>query len=118
MYSFNNLSVKNFFKKGAWRPYPTDRINNFVVRLQTNGSYYTSFMGSFTEPWLGGKKPNSLTIAAFYSNQTNSYSFGGVFYKSDSHFRTTGVSADWDAACRCPTPISPLYRVSVIRVTT
>ena len=114
----NNLSVKNFFKKGAWRPYPHGQNQQLVVRLQTNGSYYTSFMGSFTEPWLGGKKPNSLTIAAFYSNQTNSYSFGGVFYKSDSHFRTTGVSAGLDAACRCPTPISPSIPSSVIRVTT
>lgn len=53
----NNLSVKNFFKKGAWRPYPHGQNQQLVVRLQTNGSYYTSFMGSFTEPWLGGKSP-------------------------------------------------------------
>lgn len=105
----NNLSVKNFFKKGAWRPYPHGQNQQLVVRLQTNGSYYTSFMGSFTEPWLGGKKPNSLTIAAFYSNQTNSYSFGGVFYKSDSHFRTTGVSAGLGRRLSLPDPYFTLY---------
>ena len=105
----NNLSVKNFFKKGAWRPYPHGQNQQLVVRLQTNGSYYTSFMGSFTEPWLGGKKPNSLTIAAFYSNQTNSYSFGGVFYKSDSHFRTTGVTAGLGRRLTLPDPDFTLY---------
>ncbi len=105
----NNLSVKNFFKKGAWRPYPHGQNQQLVVRLQTNGSYYTSFMGSFTDPWLGGKKPNSLTIAAFYSNQTNSYSFGGVFYKSDSHFRTTGVTAGLGRRLTLPDPDFTLY---------
>lgn len=66
----------------------------------------------------GRKKPNSLTIAAFYSNQTNSYSFGGVFYKSDSHFRTTGVSAGLGRRLSLPDPYFTLYTELVIRVTT
>lgn len=105
----NNLSIKNFFKKGAWRPYPHGQSQQLTLRLQTNGSYYTSFMGSFTEPWLGGKRPNALTIAAFYSNQTNSYNFGGVFYKSNSHFRTTGVSAGLGTRLRLPDPYFTIY---------
>lgn len=105
----NNLSIKNFFKKGAWRPYPQGQNQQLAVRLQTNGSYYTSFSGSFTEPWLGGKKPHSLTIGAYYSNQTNSYTFGGVFYKSDSYFRTTGVSVGLGQRLSIPDPYFTLY---------
>lgn len=105
----NNLSIKNFFKKGAWRPYPHGQNQQLAVRLQTNGSYYTSFSGSFTEPWLGGKKPHSLTIGAYYSNQTNSYMFGGVFYKSDSYFRTTGVSVGLGQRLSIPDPYFTLY---------
>ena len=105
----NNFALKNTFKKGAWRPYPQGQNQQLALQLQTNGSYYTSFMGSFTEPWLGGKKPNALTIAAYYSNQTNSYSFGGVFYKSNSFFRTTGVSAGLGQRLSLPDPYFSIY---------
>src|SRR5207248_2128483 len=37
----------------------------------TNGKYYNSFNVSFTEPWLGGKKPNALSIAGYRSSQSN-----------------------------------------------
>lgn len=105
----NNLSIKNFFKKGAWRPYPQGQNQQLSVRLQTNGSYYTSFSASFVEPWLGGKKPHSLQIAAYYANQTNSYMLGGVFYKSDSYFRTTGVSVGLGRRLMLPDPNFTLY---------
>ncbi len=67
--TFNNFSGSNFFKKGAWRPLPSGDGQRLSVRAQTNGLLYQSYNISFTEPWLGGKKPNSLSVTAFYSSQ-------------------------------------------------
>ena len=60
--TLNNLSIKNFFKKGAWRPYPMGQNQRLSLSAQTNGTYYKAFALSFTDPWLGGKKPNSFHI--------------------------------------------------------
>ncbi len=65
--SFNNFSMKNIFKPEAWSPLPTGDGQKFSIRAQTNGVYYQSYNLSFTEPWLGGKKPNSLSISGFFS---------------------------------------------------
>jgi len=65
--TFNNFSTKNIFKKEAWRPLPAGDGQRLSVRAQTNGVFYQSYNFSFTEPWLGGKKPNSLTVSAFHS---------------------------------------------------
>ncbi|MES2566348.1 MAG: outer membrane protein assembly factor BamA [Bacteroidota bacterium] len=65
--SFNNFSMKNLFKGSAWSPLPTGDGQKFSIRAQTNGVYYQSYNLSFTEPWLGGKKPNSLSVSGFFS---------------------------------------------------
>ena len=88
--TLNNLSVKNFFKKGAWRPYPMGQNQRLSLSAQTNGTYYKAFALSFTDPWLGGKKPNSFTISAHFSEQNNAYY---VWQKSTQYFRTYGVAA-------------------------
>lgn len=72
--SFNNFSSSNFLRKEAWKPVPLGDAQQLSVRFQTNGSYYTAFTASFVEPWLTGKKPTSLNIAAYFTRQTNSYS--------------------------------------------
>ena len=65
--SFNNFSMKNIFKPSAWSPLPSGDGQKFSIRAQTNGIFYQSYNISFTEPWLGGKKPNSLSVSGFYS---------------------------------------------------
>lgn len=65
--TFNNFSTKNIFKKESWRPLPSGDGQRLSIRAQTNGVYYQSYNFSFTEPWLGGKKPNALTVSAFHS---------------------------------------------------
>lgn len=67
---FNNFSVRNFFNKEAWRPLPTGDGQTLALRAQTNGKYYQSYSLSFTEPWLGGKKPNSLSFSLYRTIQT------------------------------------------------
>lgn len=69
--SFNNFSLQNFFKKSAWRPLPSGDGQRLTLRAQSNGLYFQSYNFSFTEPWLGGKKPNSLSVSVYYSTQTN-----------------------------------------------
>ena len=65
--TFNNFSTKNFFKKEAWSPLPGGDGQRLSIRAQSNGRFYQGYNFSFTEPWLGGKKPNSLM---FWLNHT------------------------------------------------
>ena len=104
--TLNNLSVKNFFKKGAWRPYPMGQNQRLSLSAQTNGTYYKAFALSFTDPWLGGKKPNSFTISAHFSEQNNAYY---VWQKSTQYFRTYGVAAGLGKRLNWPDPYFTLY---------
>ncbi|MDQ3141549.1 MAG: outer membrane protein assembly factor BamA [Bacteroidota bacterium] len=65
--SFNNFSTRNIFKKAAWSPLPQGDGQKLSLRAQTNGKYFQSYNFSFTEPWLGGTKPSSFTLAGVYS---------------------------------------------------
>jgi outer membrane protein insertion porin family len=78
--SFNNFSTRNIFNKSTWSPLPQGDGQRLSLRAQTNGRYYQSYNMSFTEPWLGGKKPNSMTVAAFMSILTNGYNKSSDLY--------------------------------------
>ncbi len=65
--SFNNFSLRNLFNREAWHPLPQGDGQRLSLRAQTNGDFYQSYNISFTEPWLGGKRPNSLTVGGFYN---------------------------------------------------
>ncbi|MDR0971262.1 MAG: outer membrane protein assembly factor BamA [Bacteroidales bacterium] len=71
--TFLNFSTKNFFEKDAWKPLPSGDGQQLSVRAQTNGTYYYSLSASFTEPWLGGRKPNALSTSVYYSYQDDGY---------------------------------------------
>ncbi|MDH5602996.1 MAG: BamA/TamA family outer membrane protein [Cyclobacteriaceae bacterium] len=60
--TLNNFSVKNMMK-GKFTPIPVGDGQRLSVRMQANGKQYQNYSFSFTEPWLGGKKPNSFTIS-------------------------------------------------------
>lgn len=66
--TFNNFSAKNFFR-GPWDPLPSGDGQRLSVSAQSNGIYYQGYNISFSEPWLGGKKPQSLTVGAYYNVQ-------------------------------------------------
>jgi outer membrane protein insertion porin family len=68
---FNNFSVRNIFKKDRWKPLPSGDGQQFSLRAQSNGTWYWSVSTSFTEPWLGGKKPVSLSVSYHHSMQSN-----------------------------------------------
>ena len=69
--SFTNFSLRNTFKKGAWAPLPAGDGQTLNLRAQTNGRFFQSYSLSFVEPWLGGRKPNSLSLSGYCSVQSN-----------------------------------------------
>ena len=66
--SFNNFSIRNLFKKEAYKPLPSGDGQSLALRLQTSRTFNT-YSFSFTEPWLGGKKPQSLSFSVYSSKQ-------------------------------------------------
>ena len=59
--SFNNFSIRNIFNKEAWKPLPMGDGQRLSLRLQSSRTFNT-YSFSFTEPWLGGRKPKSLSV--------------------------------------------------------
>jgi outer membrane protein insertion porin family len=81
---FNNFSAKNIFNTKSYRPLPAGDGQKLAIRFQANGASFQNYSLTFTEPWLGGKKPNSLSIALNSSisypykfRQTGYNNFGG-----------------------------------------
>lgn len=68
---FNNFSTNKFFKKEAWQPLPSGDGQTLSLQAQSTGQFYQGYNFSFTEPWLGGKKPNSLTFSVFHTFTSN-----------------------------------------------
>lgn len=102
----NNVSLKEFFKKGAWRPYPHGQNQQLKIRGQSNGSYYKALSLSFTDPWVGGKKPNSLTVSTHYSSENTASYF---YQTSDKYFRTVGLAVGVGRRLKWPDNYFTLY---------
>jgi len=69
--TFNNFSTRNIFKIDRWTPLPSGDGQRLSLTASSNGIYYQNYSVSFTEPWLGGKKPNSLTVSLYKSISSN-----------------------------------------------
>jgi len=82
---FSNFSSKKLFSKNAWTPLPAGDGQRLSIRGQTNGRAYQAYNFSFTEPWLGGRKPNSLTF--FMSHSV----LGAYSSKIEQDLAITGV---------------------------
>lgn len=85
--TFNNFSLRNVLKLKEWRPLPVGDGQRLSLKITANGRSFQNYGISFTEPWLGGRKPQSLTISA---------------NKSISRFSTTGsfLSGNLDASLK------------------
>ena len=64
---FSNFSIRNIFNKKAWKPLPMGDGQKLSLNVSTLGRYYLYYGLSFTEPWLGGKKPNAFTFSIYQS---------------------------------------------------
>ncbi|MHA6250156.1 outer membrane protein assembly factor BamA [Pontibacter sp. CAU 1760] len=63
--TLNNFSTRKMLDLSKWRPVPTGDGQRLSLNIQANGRLYQSYSLSFTEPWLGGRKANSLTVSLF-----------------------------------------------------
>ena len=81
---FTNFSLANLLHPGDnYRGIlPQGDGQTLTVSGQTNAKYYQSYSISFFDPWFGGKRPNSFSISAFYSRQTDISSR----YYNDSYY--------------------------------
>ncbi len=89
---FTNFSLKNLFNTSSYKGIiPQGEGQTFTISAQTNAKYYQAYSLSFLDPWFGGKRPNSLSVSAYYSRQTgvnsqfynnniNSWLYGGGYY--------------------------------------
>lgn len=62
--TFNNFSLRNIPHPKKWRPLPVGDGQRLSLRVQANGRNFQNYSISFTEPWLGGRKPQSLSVSA------------------------------------------------------
>ena len=104
--TLNNLSIRNFFKKGAWRPYPAGQNQRLSISGQTNGTYYKALALSFTDPWLGGRRPNSFTVSAHISEQNNAVY---AWQSASMYYRSTGIAVGLGKRLTWPDPYFTLY---------
>ena len=104
--TLNNLSVRNFFKKGAWRPYPMGQNQRLSISGQTNGTYYKALSLSFSEPWLGGHKPTSLTVSGHLSESNDAYY---PWQTANTYFRSFGAAVGIGKRLTWPDPYFQVY---------
>jgi len=69
--TFNNFSMQNFFKPKYWDPLPMGDGQKFSISARVGGLSYQMYSLSYTNPWFGGKKPNSFTVSLYYNRMTN-----------------------------------------------
>ncbi len=69
---FTNFSMKNFLNPKSYRGIiPQGEGQTLTLSAQTNGRYYQAYSISFLDPWFGGKRPNTLSVSAYFSKQTD-----------------------------------------------
>ena len=129
---FTNFSVQNIFKPETYRIVPQGDGQTLTLRAQTNASYYQSYGFSFLEPWLGGKRPTSLSFSGSYSIQTgvsdryyssgaysssiynsyvygDDYSYSNVEYDDQKFIKTIGFSVGLGTRLTWPDDYFTLY---------
>jgi len=95
--SFNNFAMRNIGKMKEWDPLPMGDGQKLSIRGQANGKWYNSLNAGFTEPWLGGKKPNSLSV-----NLYRTYFAGNQGSSISGHMTTLGAGASLSKRLKWP----------------
>lgn len=112
--NFNNFSARNLFNGTAWTPLPAGDGQTISLRAQSNGTFFQSYSASFTEPWLGGRKPNSLTVSLYYNIQNRN----GLPTSNPNRvsLSTTGVTIGLGRRLRWPDDYFTLYHALDLQV--
>lgn len=100
--SFNNFSLRNVLNGKSWQPLPSGDGQTINLRAQASGRFFQSYSFSFTEPWLGGRKPQSFTLSAYHNIQQDIV---------DDGFRIaiTGVNVGMGTRLRVPDDYFTLF---------
>jgi outer membrane protein insertion porin family len=88
--TFNNFSIKNIFHLKDYKPLPKGDGEKLSLRGQSSGRTYQNYSFTFSEPWLGGKRPIYFALSAY----TQLSSTGQYYAKSDPNYnylRINGV---------------------------
>ena len=88
--SFNNFSIKNLFNKEAYKPVPMGDGQKLALRLQAS-RFYQTYSFSFTEPWLGGKKPVQFSTSLSHTRQFG-YNYQTRKADKSQSFNITGIT--------------------------
>ncbi|MBU2950574.1 BamA/TamA family outer membrane protein [Tamlana agarivorans] len=88
--SFNNFSIKDIFKKDAYKPIPMGDGQKLALRLQAS-QFYQTYSFSFSEPWLGGKKPVQFSASLSHTKQFGQNIYDYTVDKERS-FNITGIT--------------------------
>ena len=113
---FNNFSARNITNLKKWKPLPAGDGQRLALRLQASGRFYQTYSLSFTEPWIGGKKPNSFSVSIFHTSSdnrgyqralerqygTNAAIFGGGGGFNTGFFKNTGGSVTYGKRLNWP----------------
>jgi outer membrane protein insertion porin family len=88
--SFNNFSIRNLFNKEAYKPIPSGDGQSLALRLQAS-QFFQTYSFSFSEPWLGGKRPVQLSTSISHTKQ---FLFNPQTRQADRNrrFNITGIS--------------------------
>lgn len=97
---FTNFAIQNLFRPEMYKIVPQGEGQTFSINARTNARYYSSVSLSFLEPWLGGKRPNSLSASVYFASQSrvsdrwqnyynnsyyDSYNYYGSYYGNNSN---------------------------------
>ena len=92
--TFNNFSIANIKDRSTWSPLPQGDGQKLSLRAQSNSRFFRSYNFSFTEPWLGGKRPTSFTVGAVHSAFDREF-FGQGSLKITRGFVGIGSQLKW-----------------------
>ena len=96
--TFNNFSVRNIPHFDRWRPLPVGDGQKLSLRVQSSGRVFQTYSATFSEPWLGGRKPNNLTIGLSHTVSNpgavnfSPFGFGGRGGAGGGSIRITNAS--------------------------
>ncbi|MFD0792801.1 outer membrane protein assembly factor BamA [Mucilaginibacter litoreus] len=86
--TFNNFSLRNIFNLKAYKPLPKGDGQKLSIRGQSSGRTYQNFSFTFSEPWLGGKKPIYFALSAY----TQGSSTGQYYAKTDQRYNKLRIN--------------------------
>lgn len=98
--TFNNFSLRNVPKIKEWRPLPVGDGQRLSLKVTANGRSFQNYGISFTEPWLGGRKPQSLTVSA--NKSISRYSSNGQFNNLSSSLKVDNISVGFGRVLKWP----------------